>query len=148
MVNAFIYTRYHDVVSSAGFYFIPAALSIEEQCRWIKESLVSFPQPPNRTNHNAFYGAIHDLFNAAKDRQVLVEEKIPGEDNSTAVDINVCGHTWACSEEHDSSLSGNTCKSISASVLLRKLRWSTLGLQFDWSKVILFEGLADRKSVV
>ncbi|KAI3730824.1 hypothetical protein L1987_62002 [Smallanthus sonchifolius] len=84
-----------------GFYFIPAALNIEEQCRWIKESLVSFPQPPNRTNHNAHYGAIHDLFNAAKNRQVLVKEEIiSGEDNSIAVD----------------------------------LRWSTLGLQFDWSK--------------
>lgn len=115
------------LISTAGFYFIPAALSIEEQCRWIKESLVSFPQPPNRTNHSAFHGAIHDLFDAAKDRRVLVEEeKIPGED--------VHRHSWACSEELDSSLSG---RSISATVLLRKLRWTTLGLQFDWSKVIL-----------
>ncbi|CAF2115862.1 unnamed protein product, partial [Brassica napus] len=39
-----------------GFYFIPGALSLEEQCKWIKESLTSFPQPPNRTNHNAIYG--------------------------------------------------------------------------------------------
>lgn len=110
-----------------GFYFIPAALSIEEQCRWIKESLVSFPQPPNRTNHNAVYGAIQDLFNAAKDRRLLVEEaKIPSED--------VPSHFWASAEELDSSVSGNTCKSVPASVLLRKLRWSTLGLQFDWSK--------------
>ncbi|KAI3817447.1 hypothetical protein L1987_11238 [Smallanthus sonchifolius] len=118
-----------------GFYFIPAALSIEEQCRWIKESLVSFPRPPNRTNHNAHYGAIHDLFNAAKDRQVLVKEAIiPGEDNSIAVDVSFHNHRWASSEELDSSVNGNNCNSISASVLLRKLRWSTLGLQFDWSK--------------
>lgn len=124
------------MVSIAGFYFIPAALSIEEQCRWIKESLVSFPQPPNRTNHNAFYGAIHDLFNASKTKQVLVKEDItPGEDNSNAVDVNYHNHRWASSEELDSSVNGNDCKPISASVLLRKLRWSTLGLQFDWSKV-------------
>ncbi|KAI3515974.1 hypothetical protein L1887_14881 [Cichorium endivia] len=110
-----------------GFYFISSALTTEEQSRWIKESLVSFPQPPNRTNHNAHYGSIHDLFNSAKDKRVLVEEeKILGED--------VHSHSWACSEELDSSLSGKTCKSISASILLRKLRWSTLGLQFDWSK--------------
>lgn len=129
----------YDVVSVAGFYFIAAALSIEEQCRWIKESLVSFPQPPNRTNHNAFYGAIYGLFKAAKNGQMLVEEdKIPGEkDNSTALDVNVGSYRWACSEELDSPLTGTTCKSISASALLRKLRWSTLGLQFDWSKVIL-----------
>ncbi|KAI7752754.1 hypothetical protein M8C21_026836 [Ambrosia artemisiifolia] len=118
-----------------GFYFIPAALSIEEQCRWIKESLVSFPQPPNRTNHNVIYGAIHDLFNAAKNRQVLVkEEMVPSEDDSVGVDANFHSHTWACSEELDSSVNGDNCKSVSASVLLRKLRWSTLGLQFDWSK--------------
>ncbi|KAL8218841.1 hypothetical protein R6Q57_022214 [Mikania cordata] len=118
-----------------GFYFIPAALSIEEQCKWIKESLVSFPQPPNRTNHNAFHGAIHDLFNAAKTRQVLVKDKTkPGEDNPIAVGVNIHNHRWACSEELDSSVNGNSSESISASVLLRKLRWSTLGLQFDWSK--------------
>nr|XP_043608476.1 alpha-ketoglutarate-dependent dioxygenase alkB [Erigeron canadensis] len=118
-----------------GFYFIPAALSIEEQCRWIKESLVSFPQPPNRTNHNAIYGPVHDLFYAAKDGWVLLEkEKLPGEDKSTGADINVSSHRWASSEELNSSVSGNTIKPVSASVLLRKLRWSTLGLQFDWSK--------------
>ncbi|XP_071690892.1 DNA N(6)-methyladenine demethylase ALKBH1A [Rutidosis leptorrhynchoides] len=123
------------LVDCPGFYFIAAALSIEEQCRWIKESLVSFPQPPNRTNHNAMYGAVHDLFDAAKDRKLLVEEeKIVGGDSLTGVNDNVCSRRWACSEELDSSLGGKTCKSIPASVLLRKLRWSTLGLQFDWSK--------------
>ncbi|XP_076916609.1 DNA N(6)-methyladenine demethylase ALKBH1A-like [Bidens hawaiensis] len=111
-----------------GFYFIPAALSIEEQCRWIKESLVSFPQPPNRTNHNAVYGGIHDLFNAAKNGQVLVKE------DSVADDATFHNHKWASSEELDSSDNGDNCKPVSASVLLRKLRWSTLGLQFDWSK--------------
>lgn len=130
-LNVIIHVSDQDVVSSAGFYFIPAALSIEEQCRWIKESLVSFPQPPNRTNHNAIYGAIHDLFNSAKDRKLLVEE-----DNTSGVDV--CSHRWECSEKLDTSLSGNTCKSVSASVLLRKLRWSTLGLQFDWTKVQFF----------
>ncbi|EXB81982.1 Alpha-ketoglutarate-dependent dioxygenase alkB [Morus notabilis] len=63
-----------------GFYFIPEALSIEEQCRWIKESLISFPQPPNRTNHNAFYGRIHDLFSAAKERKFLESSKDDDDD--------------------------------------------------------------------
>ncbi|KAG6787962.1 hypothetical protein POTOM_004013 [Populus tomentosa] len=34
-------------------------------------------------------------------------------------------------EEDSVPSGGKTCKSVSASVLLRKLRWSTLGLQFD-----------------
>lgn len=100
-----------------GFYFIPSALSIEEQCEWIKESLISFPQPPNRTNHNPFYGPINDLFIAAKEKKILV--------------ASLDSKHWKLVEEHQVS-SGS--KSISASVLLRKLRWSTLGLQFEWSK--------------
>lgn len=109
-----------------GFYFIPGALSIEEQCRWIKESLISFPQPPNRTNHNAFYGPIHDLFVAAKEKKFLVEE----ESSEDVDDVK----EWKLVEEHQVSSRGKACKSVPASVLLRKLRWSTLGLQFDWSK--------------
>ncbi|KAJ9169326.1 hypothetical protein P3X46_017531 [Hevea brasiliensis] len=120
-----------------GFSFIPGALGIEEQCRWIKEGLTSFPQPPNRTNHNAMYGPIHDLFIAAKERKVLVED----ENTHTSLDSgsNACvsnehSYKWKFCEEHVVSSRGKTCKSISASALLRKLRWSTLGLQFDWSK--------------
>lgn len=109
-----------------GFYFIPGALSIEEQCGWIKESLISFPQPPNRTNHNAFYGPIHDLFVAAKEKKFLVEE----ESSEDVDDVK----EWKLVEEHQVSSRGKACKSVPASVLLRKLRWSTLGLQFDWSK--------------
>ncbi|CAN6908097.1 unnamed protein product [Brassica oleracea] len=54
---------------SNGFYFIPGALSVEEQCKWIKESLMSFPQPPNRTNHNAIYG----LFPKKKKKKTSVQ---------------------------------------------------------------------------
>ncbi|KAJ8759090.1 hypothetical protein K2173_003328 [Erythroxylum novogranatense] len=119
-----------------GFYFIPGALSVEEQCKWIRESLTSFPQPPNRTNHNARYGPIHDLFISAKDQKVLVVE-----DNSLAQldsESDACRNgdakTWKFYEQHTAALGDKSCKSISASKLLRKLRWSTLGLQFDWSK--------------
>ncbi|KAL3370800.1 hypothetical protein AABB24_007701 [Solanum stoloniferum] len=120
-----------------GFYFIPGALPVEEQCRWIKESLTSFPQPPNRTNHNAIYGPLQDLFAAAKDNKVLIqEEQYCGTNNSEVEiiqnDINV--PTWNFFDQSGAFSKGGTCKSVPASVLLRKLRWSTLGMQFDWSK--------------
>lgn len=108
------------------FYFIPEALSIEQQRQLIKESLTSFPQPPNRTNHNATYGPISDLFTAAKERKSLVKEE------SSSKDVD--SERWKFLEEPVVSSRGNICKSISASILLRKLRWSTLGLQFEWSK--------------
>lgn len=121
--------------SSAGFYFIPGALSIEEQSKWIRESLTNFPQPPNRTNHNAIYGPIHDLFIAAKERKFLVvDEDLESENNSIVNGISA--RRWTLSGDPGSLLNGHTCKSVLASVLLRKLRWSTLGLQFDWSQVI------------
>ncbi|CAE5957227.1 unnamed protein product [Arabidopsis arenosa] len=106
-----------------GFYFIPGALSLEEQCKWIKESLTNFPQPPNRTNHNAIYGPITDLFDSAKDNKVLVQE-------------DLTNNKWKFYEDEEdiAKAKQKSCKSVSASVLLRKLRWSTLGLQFDWSK--------------
>ncbi|XP_010249026.1 PREDICTED: alpha-ketoglutarate-dependent dioxygenase alkB isoform X3 [Nelumbo nucifera] len=122
-----------------GFYFIPGSLSIEEQQYWIKESLTSFPQPPNRTNHNAVYGPIPDLFIAAKNKKVWVEVKNSVKDVSGGPDSGIKdadGCKWQFSEETVAISKGQPCKSIAASVLLRKLRWSTLGLQFDWSKVI------------
>ncbi|KDP26806.1 hypothetical protein JCGZ_17964 [Jatropha curcas] len=122
--------------SRPGFYFIPGALSIEEQCLWIRESLMNFPQPPNRTNHNAIYGPIHDLFIAAKGRKVLMEDEnsLLNLDGSDACVDNGDACRWKFYEEYVASSRGKTCKSVSASALLRRLRWSTLGLQFDWSK--------------
>lgn len=123
------------VICCAGFYFIPQALSVAEQCHWIRESLTTFPQPPNRTNHNALYGPIHDLFIAAKERKVLVENQnfLHPDYESSPTDV---AYRWELSEEPSATTTESTCKSILASTLLRKLRWTTLGLQFDWSKVI------------
>ncbi|XP_065009736.1 alpha-ketoglutarate-dependent dioxygenase alkB-like isoform X1 [Musa acuminata AAA Group] len=116
-----------------GFYFIPCALTIEEQCYWIRQSLISFPQPPNRTNHTAIYGPISDLLTAVQNKKILVEAE---NSNVSLVDNNMLAPRYIFSETSlDTHVEGHdSCKSVSASVLLRKLRWSTLGLQFDWSK--------------
>ncbi|CAI8598077.1 unnamed protein product [Vicia faba] len=115
-----------------GFYFIPGALSLEKQCDLIRESLTEFPQPPNRTNHNAIYGPIHNLFVAAKEGKVLVEEKSAITSHECSSDLNCRGgEEWKFFTEKEASL--RKCRSVSGSSLLRKLRWSTLGLQFDWS---------------
>lgn len=120
--------------SHPGFYFIPGALPIEVQRRWIKESLTSFPQPPNRTNHHAIYGPLNDLFAAAKDDKVLILKDHYYRTNNSEVEIIQNDIKWNFFEQSGALPKGDTCKSVPASVLLRKLRWSTLGLQFDWSK--------------
>ncbi|KAG9144603.1 hypothetical protein Leryth_010812 [Lithospermum erythrorhizon] len=130
-----LYLPVFGLKSRPGFYFIPGALTIKEQCRWIRESLTSFPQPPNRTNHNAIYGPIRDLFVASKEGKILTEVESLSKSNGSGVDV-IEGNDpkWKFSEEQCVTSGGSSSKSVSASVLLRKLRWSTLGLQFDWSK--------------
>lgn len=122
----------------AGFYFIPGALTVEEQVHWIRESLITFPQPPNRTNHSAIYGPIFDLFKSVQTQKVLIEEECtvselkPGLGSGESIQDSP---RYFFSEINAISDKKESCKSIAASLLLRKLRWSTLGLQFDWSKV-------------
>ncbi|KAH7285250.1 hypothetical protein KP509_33G018800 [Ceratopteris richardii] len=156
-----------------GFYFIPEALGIEEQMHWIKESLTTFPQPPNRTNHTAVYGPIFDLWNRAQkgESTVLPMKKkethkhcpiprTPFLDHlspiSTEIDCanglsdlsETTSDNTPDNESNKNSADGKSyidangaisgeqqhSTSIPLSVLLRKLRWATLGLQFDWSK--------------
>eukprot|EP00249_Psilotum_nudum_P005936 c19337_g1_i1 orf=176-1249(+) len=220
-----------------GFYFIPNALNVDEQMYWIQESLLMFPQPPNRTNHTAFYGHINGLWDKAQNQEVFayagildneskdVSWSFTGSDQghnscdnfvdkqsasqrtvkilqdtstlSSSGTVNRCqGDTLStsvstravdtavhvdqtvrseektCNKDVDEgfkfssvqiplfrsgktsgvdksccefvsnkypvmerSCSGEFTKTISAKSLLRKLRWATLGLQFDWSKV-------------
>ncbi|CAN6472351.1 unnamed protein product [Victoria cruziana] len=49
-----------------------------------------------------------------------------------SVDSNAC--KWVFVEEGYCTINGSPHKRLPASMLLRKLRWSTLGMQFDWSK--------------
>ncbi|MCO5597401.1 hypothetical protein L7F22_051477 [Adiantum nelumboides] len=156
-----------------GFYFIPEALGVKEQVHWIKESLTTFPQPPNRTNHTAAYGPIFDLWSRAQSGE-MIEQPIAKINNYTpALHHNHTSHpivtlqalnemAWASVEvavsegksnvgnpKDDRSIDGkysvanakiDLAKENSHSILipmkslLHKLRWATLGLQFDWSK--------------
>uniref|UniRef100_A0ACD5VBW3 Uncharacterized protein n=1 Tax=Avena sativa TaxID=4498 RepID=A0ACD5VBW3_AVESA len=119
-----------------GFYFIPGALSTEEQCYWIRESLKTFPQPPNRTNLTALYGQIFDLLTAAKNQKILLE--VRSSDGQESTEQNNNGEKTHSINfkfvEHSEIEKGETLRSAAATTLVRKLRWSTLGLQFDWSK--------------
>uniref|UniRef100_A0A0D3HLW2 Fe2OG dioxygenase domain-containing protein n=1 Tax=Oryza barthii TaxID=65489 RepID=A0A0D3HLW2_9ORYZ len=117
-----------------GFYFIPGALSIEEQCYWIRESLKTFPQPPNRTNLTALYGPIFDLLTAAKSGKILVEVGNPNDQERSEQNSDGRKSNSFKFLEDTEIQKGEVCRSTAATTLVRKLRWSTLGLQFDWSK--------------
>lgn len=119
-----------------GFYFIPGALNTEEQCYWIRESLKTFPQPPNRTNLTAMYGPIFDLLIAAQNKKILVEvENRYAQERNEQSNSGGKTHSNNFKFVEDSEIqTGETRRSTTATSLVRKLRWSTLGLQFDWSK--------------
>ncbi|BBM97761.1 alkylated DNA repair protein alkB homolog 1 [Marchantia polymorpha subsp. ruderalis] len=172
-----------------GFHFIPQALSAEEQHYWILESLTSFPQPPNRTNHNAEYGPIRDLWSAVTANSVLVQvasdEDLSASEREFVESVqlreesNVQQSVAREDEEEESNQrqgrgelstsargedfgarDGLTTtarvtnekapeavsrwrfesnptsdgKPVDAESLLRRLRWATIGMQFDWSK--------------
>jgi alkylated DNA repair protein alkB family protein 1 len=163
--------------SQPGFYFIPDALSKAQQLHWTIECLTSFPQPPNRTNHNALYGPIANLWAAFQEGKVLVErhhtspssfsetdncestnrqrggeladnlEDPLREDKSCSRINNEDGgathrpeKSWEFQERTDNcEIAPFGC--VSAENLVRKLRWATVGLQFNWSKRAYNESL-------
>lgn len=97
----------------------------------------SFPQPPNRTNLTATYGPISDLLLAAKNQKILVEvESSNGQerDGQNSVGENTSPSKFKFVDGSEIQKEERP-KSAMAAAIVRKLRWSTLGLQFDWSKV-------------
>ena len=161
-----------------GFYFIPEALSLDEQMLWIKESLTNFPEPPNRTNHTAFHGPISNLWNRAQNEEMMEESEdhkgnansnmmnqtegnTPVKSSSQAFAVSARKDDFSANGEYvadqvskqtnphfgdrqqhvqESNIDMNNSavkKMIPMKTLLRKLRWATVGLQFDWSKVWL-----------
>jgi hypothetical protein len=196
-----------DKILDAGFHFIPQALSVEEQFFWIRESLTSFTQPPNRTNHNTLYGPISDLWAHVQERHVFVEDdsnpdgtlsqeevrepcpdgvadeplndseiaagsmgltakaipysvqQLKSEQNNEILlhdghispdaisnvltprlvheKLEESSKNWRFVDEAkvSSGCSRTQASKISAESLLRKLRWATIGQQFDWTKV-------------
>jgi alkylated DNA repair protein alkB family protein 1 len=97
--------------------------------------LKTFPQPPNRTNLTALYGPIFDLLTAAKSGKILVEVGNPNDQERSEQNSDGRKSNSFKFLEDTEIHKGEVCRSTAATTLVRKLRWSTLGLQFDWSKV-------------
>ncbi|EFJ17881.1 hypothetical protein SELMODRAFT_113969 [Selaginella moellendorffii] len=106
-----------------GFFFIPRAVPHDQQFHWIREALTVFPEPPNRTSHSAHYGPLFGLWSSATKKRVLSPT---GPENG---DLFV--RKWEFADPGDERKQEGV---VSATALLRKLRWATLGVQFDWSK--------------
>lgn len=133
--------------SGAGFYFIPDGLSNAQQLHWTIECLTSFPQPPNRTNHNAIFGPIEDLWLVSQEGKAVREisqsqgqptpvADMPEVDGSRFSEGQQCEDLTVFVADVKKTDNSQRFSKEEAETLVRKLRWATVGLQFDWSKVL------------
>ncbi|GAQ84473.1 2-oxoglutarate (2OG) and Fe(II)-dependent oxygenase superfamily protein [Klebsormidium nitens] len=190
--------------SHPGLYLVPGAIPVCKQQYWIQQALEVFPEPPNRTNHNAEYGPVKGLWGLAQkelksqaDANTVRSVKAQAERVSGTASNGGCSRLNRRAEngvrstelegtgsrsltlEAESLDPGSSCSAEpvhassrkagasfqnghldaaiegpgttgraessskitdpmlkrrpSAAKLLRKLRWATLGLQYDWS---------------
>ncbi|KAB2624947.1 alpha-ketoglutarate-dependent dioxygenase alkB [Pyrus ussuriensis x Pyrus communis] len=120
-----------------GFNQLPAASNRINDNAFRSIQILSFLLILFRLRCMDITGSINDLLSAANEGKVLAAEGSSDSECNSAVSKGGANcHGWKFFEEHLVSPKGNSGKSVSASILLQKLRWSTLGLQFEWSKVI------------
>ncbi|KAI9225736.1 MAG: hypothetical protein DHS80DRAFT_19853 [Piptocephalis tieghemiana] len=94
--------------SVPGLIYLPQALPPKLQAQLVHEALLHYPRAPNKTNLHAHYHLPSEsIFHAHLEDPDLQVQSI---DPTTT-----------------------TTSSIPISSLIRKLRWTTLGRQYDWS---------------
>ena len=135
-----------------GFFAIPGALSGAQQQRLLQAALRDYPQPPARSNHTRLHGPLPGLWEAAQQGLRLAQDdgsccacSRTGQGSgwqSMRADGAAAGHrrgssdTRACTSTAACSCQGiwtEEGKGPPAQQLLQKLRWVTLGPQFDWT---------------
>lgn len=102
-----------------GFYFIPTALNEGEQKHWIKRALTGYMLPPNLTNLDAhFYIPEAGLWEYFEEEKTLNIKRKPHPDDSVQTkDLPI----------------DLTLETGDVEKLIRRIRWVTLGYQYDWT---------------
>eukprot|EP00216_Chloropicon_sp_CCMP2111_P000993 CAMPEP_0198246660 /NCGR_PEP_ID=MMETSP1446-20131203/46086_1 /TAXON_ID=1461542 ORGANISM="Unidentified sp, Strain CCMP2111" /NCGR_SAMPLE_ID=MMETSP1446 /ASSEMBLY_ACC=CAM_ASM_001112 /LENGTH=368 /DNA_ID=CAMNT_0043930983 /DNA_START=270 /DNA_END=1376 /DNA_ORIENTATION=- len=93
-----------------GFYFIPNMLDDKAQLELATSILTEYIDPPANSNHTKRYSHFEGLWEASKDTGLFLS-----------------------SDDHGNTWSRNRT-GASAAMLLEKLRWVTLGPQFNWTE--------------
>lgn len=120
----------------AGFCLIRNALSLKEQADLISDCLQAFPDPPASTNHDRSFGPLPQLWDAAQQQLFLKDGASPVADRATANsskgDMISHNSSLARTASQSACWTSESC-SLSAQTLLSKLRWVSLGPNFDWT---------------
>jgi len=110
----------YEVVNGGGFCLIPGALDEQQQQCWIRQAIVEFMRPPNSSTLDAHYHIPENgLYSCWKTKlPVTLKRKEHPDDGEQrrALPVNQTFNTEEVS-----------------SLLIRKMRWTTLGYQYDWT---------------
>ncbi|CAI5988534.1 unnamed protein product [Closterium sp. NIES-64] len=144
----------YTVQGRPGFFFLPGALTVQQQAQLIQEAVQGSVEPPNRTNHTAALGAIHGLWPAfalscaAASDQGSTEHG-GGDDGGggggggsssrrrVSAVLRPCvggGEAEGVQCAGKRGMGGEAREWGGENGWRGKLRWATLGVQFDWSK--------------
>eukprot|EP00741_Cyanophora_paradoxa_P007530 tig00001154_g7283.t1 len=128
-----------------GLILLPGVLTAREQLAWARRALEEFIQPPNVTSLNAQHGWQRDLWrracaeapappppDAGEEEEVEEEEAAPAEGQAK--------EEASGEGRRGDGAGGGGGAGPSARELLGKLRWATLGYQYQWTQRVYEEG--------
>jgi alkylated DNA repair protein alkB family protein 1 len=142
------------VVSFAAFpglHILPGFLTPEEQRELAVMCLEEFPEPPSHSNHTVHLGPLQGLWGAArsglrlhpprKGEKKEVTARSTGEERReggvSAVEASGAelGRHTVCRDSYDGRCWCRDGSGKTAASCLDKLRWVTIGPQYDWTQV-------------
>jgi alkylated DNA repair protein alkB family protein 1 len=121
----------YELASRPGCVVFPGALDVATQRKWLADAVTRLCEPPAATNHDAAHGPIKGLWAAATSAE---PRWLKSSDESTSEkasrDEDRC---WSLSPPPSTNGRDPRDAKTSASSLLRRLRWATLGPPYDWT---------------
>lgn len=105
------YARMFSLKGYEGFCFICNPFSFDEQLGWVDRCLREYTEPPNITNLNLHYGPVSGLVEGLSCKDGVPQPALAGD------------------PFHKTTANDQPPKSV----LLSKLRWATLGYQYNWT---------------
>jgi alkylated DNA repair protein alkB family protein 1 len=118
-----------------GCVLVPNALDLDAQREWLRAAATTMHEPPARTNHGAARGSFSGLWDAAAtgDRWLRDREAREGRSEGIEGSAGMEKETDAWETLDPPPTKGDPRCATSASHLLRKLRWATVGAPYDWT---------------
>lgn len=126
-----------------GLVLIKNAVPIEMQRQLVVSSLEEYSKPPNVSNLDSHFhldprGVWNQFVDSRKDRvEIMIKKRVFVKDDKMLEDGKTIVSVYdpACGIVIDSPVSSiQNHNDVALSKVLLRLRWVTLGLQYDWSK--------------